>query len=98
MKYAYLTADQQGAIRAEQARRAEPAVPDAALRAAWEADHYAHTLLAESAEDPAERSAHLKAAGVLERALAAAAAQAPADAATAPTPPAPAPTAPTPAR
>lgn len=68
--YKHLNAADMAAI-ADQHRPDKPDVPavDDALRAAWERDHYAHSLLAGQAIDPDERQEHLDAMATIEAAL-----------------------------
>lgn len=68
--YKHLNADDKAAI-ADQHRPDKPDTPvvDDALRAAWERDHYAHSLLAEQATGPDEKQAHLDAMATIEKAL-----------------------------
>lgn len=70
MKYTHLTAEQQTALREQHAQRGRPAPVSDALRAAWEADHYAHSLQA-AAKTGNEKAVHLKAMADIEKALAA---------------------------
>lgn len=68
--YKHLSADDKAAI-ADQHRPDTPDTPivDDALRAAWEADMYAHSVLAEQAADPDEKQEHLDAMATIEKAL-----------------------------
>lgn len=70
--YKYLDADDKKAVEssvAERDRDAAPAVDDA-LVAAWEADHYAHSLLARNAATAEDRKEHEEAMKAIEDALA----------------------------
>jgi hypothetical protein len=71
--YRYIDADDKAEVEAEVAERDAPEPgPDAALLAAWERDHYTHSLLAAQESDPDARQAHLDAMEQIEAAIAAA--------------------------
>lgn len=69
MNYTHLTPERQAAIRSQHAARGkpQPVVTDQ-LRAAWEADHYAHSLLAAEATGK-QKAEHQKAMAAIEKAL-----------------------------
>lgn len=70
LAYRHLTAEQKAAVDADvQRRTAPPAAPNDALVAAWEADHYAHSLLLAAATDEAEQEQHRAAIKTLEQAV-----------------------------
>lgn len=69
--YTYLDADDKADVEADVAERdsgTSPAVDDA-LAAAWERDHYAHSLLLAQATGDDERQAHADAMTAIEDAL-----------------------------
>ena len=70
LTYRSLSDKDKTAITTEIAKRkAPPAAPDAAMLAAWEADHYAHTLLLAAATDPEVQDAHREAINALEASI-----------------------------
>lgn len=68
--YKYLDADDRAAVEAGVADRDNEAAPavDDALAAVWEADHYAHSLLAGNAEGD-DKKQHQAAMKAIEDAL-----------------------------
>lgn len=68
MQYRKLTPEQQQTIAAA-AVTGGTAAPDHPTRAAWEAEHYAHSVLLDAATDPDVREQHQVAMSELEAAL-----------------------------
>jgi hypothetical protein len=69
--YRYLDADDKTEIESEVAERDAPEpVPDATLLAAWERDHYTHSVLAAQESDPDAKQEHLDAMEQIEAAIA----------------------------
>lgn len=67
-RYKHLNANDKARIDRRVPEPPEPAVDDE-LRRAWEADHYAHSLLAADPAFAHERQAHLDAMATIEAAL-----------------------------
>lgn len=70
-EYKYLDADDKADVEADVADRDTdtPVVVDDTLAAAWEREHYSHSLLLAKATDDDERQAHTDAMTAIEDAL-----------------------------
>lgn len=70
-EYKYLDAEDKADVEADVAERDKDTAPvvDDTLAAAWERDHYAHSLLLAKAIDDDERQAHTDAMTAIEDAL-----------------------------
>lgn len=72
LEYEHLSAEDRKAIADQHRADTDPAgdpVVDDAILAAWEREHYAHSLLAEQATDDDERQEHLDAMATIEDAV-----------------------------
>lgn len=70
IEYKHIDADDKKAVESDVAERDDTApVVDDALAAAWERDHYAHSLLLAKATDDDERQTHVDAMTAIEDAL-----------------------------
>jgi hypothetical protein len=72
LTYKHLDDQDKKAVEADVAERDAPPAVDDALAAAWEADHYAHSLLLAAASDKDEQKRHVDAMKAIEDALKAA--------------------------
>ncbi len=66
--YKWLTGSQQAELRRQHEQAAQPQVTDE-MRAAWEAEHYAHSLQLAKATSAEERAEHRDAMTRIEAAL-----------------------------